>query len=87
MRDITIYSLDRKVFKEIPAECIKQQAVHIRPSILGISLRSTVDVTMKDVTHITITDDELIIYMGTYLPFLVSRIKLPCNLFTRIEIR
>lgn len=87
MRDITIYNLDRKVFKEIPMECIKCWTEHKRPSILGISLASKVDVTISNVIHITITDDELIIYMGTYLPFLVSRIKLPCNSFNRVEIR
>lgn len=85
MRDVTIYKLDRKVFKEIPMECVKHSAVHKRPSILGISLKSEVDVVIKDVTDIILTaDDELKIYVLN--PFL-AEIKIPCNAFTSVEIR
>nr|DAG18266.1 MAG TPA: hypothetical protein [Caudoviricetes sp.] len=87
MRDITIYKLDRKVFKEIPMECIKHWAVHKRPSILGISLRNTVDVTLRNVTNIAImADDELMIY-ALVPPSSVAIIELNCNSFTSVEVR
>lgn len=87
MRDIIIYNLDRKVFKEIPMECVKHWAVHKRPSILGISLRSTVDVTLRNVTDIGITaDNELMIY-AIVPPFSLAIIELNCNSFTSVEIR
>lgn len=87
MRDICIHNLDRKVFKEIPMECVKHWAVHKRPSILGISLRSTVDVTLRNVTDIVImADDELMIY-ALVPPLSLANIELNCNSFTSVEIR
>ena len=87
MRDIIIHNLDRKVFKEIPMDCIKHWAVHKRPLILGLSLVSKVDVTLRNVTNIAImADDELMIY-ALVPPSSVAIIELNCNSFTSVEIR
>lgn len=87
MRDIIIHNLDRKVFKELPMECIKHWAVHKRPVILGVSLASKVDVTLRNVTDIgIIADDELMIY-ALVPPSSAAIIELNCNSFTSVEIR
>lgn len=87
MRDIIIHNLDRKVFKELPTECIKHWAVHKRPVILGVLLVSKVDVTLRNVTDIgIIADDELMIY-ALVPPSSLAIIELNCNSFTSVEIR
>lgn len=87
MRNITIYNLDRKVFREIPMGCIKCWADHKRSSIFGISLTSKVDVTLRNVTNIAImADDELMIY-ALVPPSSVAIIELNCNSFTSVVIR
>lgn len=87
MRDIIIHNLDRKVFKELPMECIKHWAVRKRPVILGVSLATKVDVTLRNVTDIgIIADDELMIY-ALVPPSSLAIIELNCNSFTSVEIR